>query len=311
MLGLSEPIFSVFSKSISAVAEAIDEYTRSTNFVNISIEKERQFLHEINDIREEIAMMQTVLFQQEEIWKEFAFKTWPQFWPDGENGRFKPGPEDKQREGKNMEGRRFEKLDQEAERVEKNILVQLDLKQKHASLKETHTATVMSASIVGFTVITIIFAPLSFLTSLFALPIDQFSQNQNDGNYTTNYIGKWIATGEITSLAVTAAAILLACWYFLNIRVSIPIWSLKPKGDRAAFGKENRSELEAQPPSERASMGSVNTERGRETTEQETSPKTSNYFRNVAKRIFWKSRTQSSRSTDLENGDPAAATTNS
>ncbi|KAI0965761.1 hypothetical protein F4678DRAFT_484747 [Xylaria arbuscula] len=302
MLGLSEPIFNIFSKSISAVAETVNEYTRLKIFIHISIEKERQFLHEINDIREEIAMMQTVLFQQEEIWKEFTYKTWPQFWPDGQNGRFKPDQFPKYR-------RRFEKLDQDAERVEKYILVQLDLKQKHAALKETHTTTVMSESIVGFTVIIIIFAPLSFLTSLFALPIDQFSQNQNDGKYTINYVGKWIATGEIASLAVTAAAILLACWYFLSLPIPKLIWSSKLKGDHAMFNKENRSESEAELPIERASMLSVNPENGQETTSQGTSPKTSNYFGNVAKKMrLWKSRNQESHSRDLENGQQTAPT---
>ncbi|GAW25118.1 putative ankyrin repeat-containing domain [Rosellinia necatrix] len=244
--GLTEPIFSIFSRSISVVAEDVNRYVDSTTFGDIDIQEERKLLHNINDIREEIAMMETVLFQQEEIWKEFTYNTWPQFWPDGENGRFKSpfnhgnGDVEVWREISKPQSqfskyrKRFQKLDEDAERVERHILVQLDLKQKHAALKETHTTTVMSASVVGFTVITVIFTPLSFLTSLFALPVDHFSQNQQDGKYTVNYIGKWIATGEIASLAVTAVAILLACVYFLNLRVTAPAWmpalSANPKG---------------------------------------------------------------------------------
>ncbi|KAI1302731.1 hypothetical protein F5Y03DRAFT_360839 [Xylaria venustula] len=333
MLGLPEPIFSIFSKSISAVAEAVNEYTRLTRFIHISIEKERKFLHEINDIREEIAMMQTVLFQQEEIWKEFTYKTWPQFWPDGENGRFKLSFEDKSYKGSDEDQRReadawgviakpqdqfpkyrkrFEKLDQDAARVEKYILIQLDLKQKHAALKETHTTTIMSASIVGFTVITIIFAPLSFLTSLFALPIAQFSQNQNDGKYTTNYIGKWIATGEIASLAVTAVAILLACWYFLSIPVPNLKRSSKSKGDRATSTKKNRSGSAAQLRIERAPMHSANNEDGQETRSHGTNLNTRSYFGNVAKKMrFWRSRNRRSRGTDVENGEQTASSPNS
>jgi hypothetical protein len=52
--------------------------------------------------------------------------------------------------------------------------------------------------IAGFTIVTIIFVPLSFVMSLFALPIDRFQQNQIDSPwssgtkmYSTNYIGKW------------------------------------------------------------------------------------------------------------------------
>ncbi|KAH9895441.1 hypothetical protein F4778DRAFT_272511 [Xylariomycetidae sp. FL2044] len=242
MLGLSEPIFSVFSKSIAIVAEDVNRYTRTAEFDDISIEKETQYLHVINDIREEIAMIQTVLFQQEEVWKEFVYNTWP----DAED-RYFQGPGRSQTQSKIWRPpeaqselwreifkpqsqfpkfrRRFEKLDEDAERVERNILVKLDLKQKHASIKETHTATVMSAAIVGFTVITIIFAPLSFLTSLFALPVDQF--RQDNGQYAGSYIGKWIATGEMVSLAVTLIAILIACDYFLNLRVTSRLWRKK------------------------------------------------------------------------------------
>ncbi|KAI1380966.1 hypothetical protein F4677DRAFT_405243 [Hypoxylon crocopeplum] len=282
---LPEPILSVFSKSISAVAEEVNEYTSSTEFDNISIEREKRFLHDINDIREEIAMMETVLFQQEEIWKEFTYNTWPEFWPDGEDGRFRPPFNDANdgdiwREIAKPQSqfpkyrKRFQRLDEDAERVERHIFVQLDLKQKHAAIKEAHTATVMSAAIVGFTVITIIFVPLSFLTSLFALPIDQFQQNQ-EGKYSTNYIGKWIATGEILSLAVTAVAIWLAGEYFLKKRVT----------------------------KEEASARSGNLVGGHKTTNQETRLKSRDFLRGLAKkRPFWKSRKLKSEDLDPEKG---------
>lgn len=183
-------------------------------------------------------MIQTVLFQQEEIWKAFTYNSWPNFWPDGEEGRFKPpsGEDelaDTWREIARPQAqfpkyrRRLEKLDEDAACVERHILVQLDLKQKHAAIQETHTATIMSAAIVGFTVITIIFVPLSFLTSLFAIPLDQLQQNER-GKYTTSYIGRWMAVGEIASLAVTAVAIWLACEYFLELRVIRLILSSVP-----------------------------------------------------------------------------------
>ncbi|KAI0448562.1 hypothetical protein F5B21DRAFT_518840 [Xylaria acuta] len=242
-------------------------------------------------------MMQTVLFQQEEIWKEFTYNTWPQFWPDGEDGRFRPpfnsedvGDEDAEiwREIAKPQSqfpkyrKRFQKLDEDAERVERHILVQLDLKQKHAAIKEAHTTTVMSAAIVGFTIITIIFAPLSFLTSLFALPIDQFRQNQMEDKYTANYIGTWIATGEIASLAVTAAAILLACVYFLKLRVTWPIWSLVSIKfvlkmlyyplwwDRFTSKRETRSPTNTHSWNKKASVRSIDLEGGHKTTNQET-----------------------------------------
>jgi hypothetical protein len=90
-------------------------------------------------------------------------------------------------------------LDADAERVARAIDRKLDLKATHASLKEAHTTAIMSAAVFRFTLITIIFTPLSFIVSLFALPIDRFQKDQvpsvwNDqtGMYSTNYVGKWI-----------------------------------------------------------------------------------------------------------------------
>jgi Mg2+ and Co2+ transporter CorA len=68
--------------------------------------------------------------------------------------------------------RQIAKLNEDAERVERAIDRKLDLKTKHASLNEAHATAIMSAAVFGFTIITIIFMPLSFLVSLFALPID-------------------------------------------------------------------------------------------------------------------------------------------
>jgi hypothetical protein len=95
---------------------------------------------------------------------------------------------------------RVDKIDKDAERVEKWILTQLDLKVKHASLKESRNRTTLSTAIIGFTVITIIFTPLSFLSTLFALPIESFQQQQQkvgDASvYTRNYIGTWMSTSS-------------------------------------------------------------------------------------------------------------------
>ncbi|KAI8946097.1 hypothetical protein F4801DRAFT_81567 [Xylaria longipes] len=137
----------------------------------------------------------------------------------------------------------------------------------------------MSAAIVGFTVITIIFAPLSFFTSLFALPIDQFQQNQ-EGKYTTNYIGKWIVTGEIVSLAVTAVAIWIACEYFLKLGITRLIWGL--------LSKQSLTKLLY-----RAIWGDCSA------SEQETD---GDLLRNLAnKKRVWKSKRQKIANTDIEN----------
>jgi len=218
--GLSASIFSIFEKAISKLSDDVNEYTEITSVETINIKMERKFLHDIDDVREELSMISTVLFQQEEVWKEFVNRTWPQYWPDGPNGRFKPPerlevtvdetskhpvPPEVWRKIQKPQNqfakfkRQISKLDADAERVARAIDRKLDLKATHASLKESHTTAIMSAAIFGFTIITIIFTPLSFAVTLFALPIDRFQKDQvpsvwggQTGMYSTNYVGKWI-----------------------------------------------------------------------------------------------------------------------
>ncbi len=67
-----------------------DTRVGSTLVESISIEDEKRFFHVIDDIRVELSMIKAILLQQEEVWKDFATQAWPQYWPDGPDGRFKP-----------------------------------------------------------------------------------------------------------------------------------------------------------------------------------------------------------------------------
>jgi hypothetical protein len=221
MAGLSEPIFNIFEKAIADLSEAVNKYIKDTAVDTINIDTEKQFLHEIDDIRDELSMIKTILFQQEEVWREFAQRAWPLYWPDGPDGLFRPPESPEKTESTDpwrLERlqkmwnkiqrpqsqfakfkRRIAKLDADAERVERAIDRKLDLKTKHASLNEAHTMAIMSAAVFGFTIITIIFTPLSFIVALFSLPVDRFQQQQipsvwtdQAGMYSTNYVGKWI-----------------------------------------------------------------------------------------------------------------------
>lgn len=69
--------------------------------------------------------------------------------------------------------KRAKKVDRDAQRVEKTIQDQLNLKRTYASIKDAHSSLLPSAAVIGFT---IIFARLSFLTALFALNIDGFDK---------------------------------------------------------------------------------------------------------------------------------------
>lgn len=210
-----DTILDVYGTAIVNVADEVEAYVQKPGVENMGIEKEKDFLHQISDIREELTMLQRVLTQQEEVWADFASNVWPEIWARSLEGQ-KPYYIDSQNESSGEEEkvlmrfvlrpnlqirkskRRVQQLDEDADRVERSIITQLDLKAKHASLRESHATAVMSAAVFGFTVITIVFTPLSFVMSLFALPIQSFQQRQiqstwtsDAGMYTGNYIGKW------------------------------------------------------------------------------------------------------------------------
>jgi hypothetical protein len=103
---------------------------------------------------------------------------------------------------------RIRKIEADAERIDKAIQDMLNLKRTFTSIKEAQNSSeavqnslrlarssvVLSAAVVGFTVVTIIFTPLSFLTGLFALPTDELrkllsSSNETKDVYVSSYVG--------------------------------------------------------------------------------------------------------------------------
>jgi hypothetical protein len=213
-----ESLLNAFEKGITLVLEDVNRYADTVGVNKIKIEEERKYLHEISDILEELAMIKRVLLQQEDVWKTFATNAWPEYWPNGQDGRMIIPRADwivferaERVQWKTIIGaqsvfekyrRRLSQLYEDAERVERTILIKLDLKQKHTSLQEAHSTAVMSAAVFGFAIVTIVFTPLSFVTSLFALPIDQFQQSMLDTDgtktYSSSYISKW--AGELPLL---------------------------------------------------------------------------------------------------------------
>lgn len=225
-------IFKVFSRSIALISDQVSEYLDDEDVDNITAAREHGYIHRIQDIREEISMIRSIILQQEEVWRDFVSNAWPDCWKEDSYGhttfRYTANPKINGSRGKSRRARfdpkalfevigqpqhlfkkykqRLQRLDDDAARVERSIELRLDLKQKHASLREARKATLMSASVIGFTLITAIFTPLSFMVSLFALPIDRFQTSKigsgDDAYYTTSYIGKWISKSYHAHLTV-------------------------------------------------------------------------------------------------------------
>ncbi|KAI0546576.1 hypothetical protein F4679DRAFT_587418 [Xylaria curta] len=273
-----------FEAGVVQVLEDVQIYTDIKTASRPDLEKEHDYMFRIVDIREELAMIQGILSQQLDILDKlisgFEYHN-PESLPFLDRGDSTqigdPTPTQDSSQGSfteeeinimaeewenvkssrndiNRYQRRANKIDNDAERAEKRIQDQLNLKRTHASIRDAEASLlaaraglIVSAAVIGFTVITVVFAPLAFVTALFALPLDALLKNQvqfdvggsdNDEQkaspaYTTSYVGKWFAIAEIVTLAVTIFFVLLCLWVIDETavrqvlgKITGPLWAL-------------------------------------------------------------------------------------
>ncbi|TQV98196.1 hypothetical protein IF1G_03939 [Cordyceps javanica] len=220
----ADELFLKFEQAILNVSADVEKYVRDVSINAINIDIERKCLHVIIDIQDELSMVKRVILQQEKIWKTFAKKAWPMYWVAGQEETMAiPNDEHKKsfEEWEFIAGaqttfkeyyQRIEQLDEDAQRVERSITLMLDLKSKHANLQIANSSAMMSAVVVGFTVVTIIFTPMSYMASLFAVPITSLQRHQ-DPSFFSNETGVYhpIYVAKATCSAVIAT-ICFACF---------------------------------------------------------------------------------------------------
>jgi hypothetical protein len=90
-------------------------------------------------------------------------------------------------------------MDTQAERIYKSITDLLDLKQKHANAFEARFARDQAAgtarqsqTIMVFTIVTIIFLPLSFIAAIFTINIKEFPHDGGNITLPFSYVSKFI-----------------------------------------------------------------------------------------------------------------------
>lgn len=177
------PTLDMFENALVTCLAEVDEYVQSEDSKKSMETKEYKFIHEIWDIRDELAMILEVLGQQMTIVDELLQVL---------DKRSEHCPELKGAK-KLLERyiKRAIKMDKDAERIERGIQDRLNLRrtaasinEAQASVREARDAKLLSLSAVGFTIITFIFTPLSFIATLLALDIDWFSNIKHSTNAT-------------------------------------------------------------------------------------------------------------------------------
>lgn len=150
----------------------------------LDIGAETDLLAEIKDIRDELNMIAKVLEDQRHVLPDLEASI-SDIYEEGKKNRLE-SQEIKKRFKDMLKTidthiRDLERMDIQAERIYKSITDLLDLKQKHANAFEARFARDQAAgtarqsqTIMVFTIVTIIFLPLSFIAALFTININEF-----------------------------------------------------------------------------------------------------------------------------------------
>lgn len=161
-------------------------HARAPLFVDnlLDIGAETDLLAEIKDIRDELNMIAKVLEDQRHVLPDLEASISDIYDEEKKNSNNR---QEIRKRFKDMlktidtHIRDLERMDIQAERIYKSITDLLDLKQKHANAFEARFARDQAAgtarqsqTIMVFTIVTIIFLPLSFIAALFTINIKEF-----------------------------------------------------------------------------------------------------------------------------------------
>jgi hypothetical protein len=231
-LGLEKPVLDIFEESISVVSNDVDQYfnKKSSREQEKAAKDEKDFFHDIADIRGELSMLRSVTTQQEQVSTALGARLLLLIdhvdsklgLPHRQGAHTKVSLDENEADIEGMRWalepyldlrasanrtmhettsllQRFEdridKIDQEAERVQNMVPQYLELKRSYASVKESHYTAILGAAVFGLSVVTIVFTPLSFAVALLALPNDgvylKAAADMPDKKQTiVNYTGK-------------------------------------------------------------------------------------------------------------------------
>ncbi|OQE40889.1 hypothetical protein PENCOP_c005G04768 [Penicillium coprophilum] len=198
-----ERLLDMFSESIGLVADK--EVMLFNSFKNrlgsdvrdLKLEDDIELLEEIKDIRDELNILERILDDQADLTQ----KLFNLFDVEKREGTITNSLQDQvlqyyqQRAGVELRLDRIKKMDEDAKISYDAINFLLDLKQKHANVMEAKAAREQAEStadqgrtVLIFTIVTIVFAPLSFLCSFFALNIESFPRMDGDISFPNSWI---------------------------------------------------------------------------------------------------------------------------
>ncbi|KAK4546474.1 hypothetical protein LTR36_002151 [Oleoguttula mirabilis] len=168
----------------------------------LDIDSEIKLWTKVKDVRDELDMLRMVFEQQKQVVPGLRESLDTVFGSNkglgGERGKIKKrlGYHERAIDHSIQE---VDRMDKQARRIYDSIRDLLDLKQKHANAFEASYARIQAAetarqgqTLFVFTVVTVIFLPLSFIAAFFALDVQEFPHQGDNQEMPLSYVSKWV-----------------------------------------------------------------------------------------------------------------------
>lgn len=192
---------STWTGGLNTEDEVLESRYEQPLFVDklLDIGQETDLLAETKDIRDELNMISTVLQHQQHVLLDLQ-EVITEIYHGEHRSQYEVKKRFKEQQRTiDMHLKDIARMDKQAERIYASITDLLDLKQKHANAFEARFARDQAAGttrqgkiIMVFTIVTVVFLPLSFITSIFSIDIAQFPRAGPDSDkISINYVAKY------------------------------------------------------------------------------------------------------------------------
>jgi Mg2+ and Co2+ transporter CorA len=222
-------LFDYFNRASSAAGKWLEKHrlprslsllqeigTRDPKFQDalLDIGIETRLLAEIKDIRDELNMIRMVLTFQHQKLPDFADHLVDELGKKSDEAWEIRMRSKEQLKIVKMHLDDVDRMDKQADSIHQSLLSLLDLKQKHANAFEARFGRDQAAfsarsskTILVFTIVTIIFLPLSFIAAFFAINIREFPHGPDGPSLPLGYVSRYIfGIGLTISLPLIALA---------------------------------------------------------------------------------------------------------
>ena len=180
-------------------------YTSDDDFVEnlLDIGRETALLEEIKDIQDELDMLSLVFERQAQVLPSIedalvAICKQEQ-WPTPVIQKFGKAFQDHQKTISHPQ-KDIQRMERQAGRMYNSINNLLDLKQKHANAiearyarEQTYGASRQTKTLMVFTIVTVIFLPLTFIAALFTIDIDGFPHKHGVQSLSMGFVSRYVA----------------------------------------------------------------------------------------------------------------------